>query len=94
MMTRATAMGMAALVLTFLSANDANAQSPKCGTADGKYDFSALSGQSFKTLEKQGGADAPTYYLSVCGASAQTCDVSCPFCVCILGLKSNIYSYI
>ena len=51
-----------------------------CGTSDGKYNFSPLTGKSFKTLEKGGGSDAPTHYLSVCGASAQNCDVSCPYC--------------
>ena len=79
MVARTTAVGAAALIFAVFFAHAAKAQNPKCGTADGKYDFSALSGQSFKTLEKQGGADAPTYYLSVCGASAQTCDVSCPY---------------
>ena len=43
---------------------------PKCGT--GKYDFSSLKGQSFKTMET-GVQDALTYYLSVCGSSSETC---------------------
>ena len=48
---------------------------PKCGT--GKYDFSSLKGQSFKTLET-GVQDPPAYYLSVCGSSNETC-VDDPF---------------